>query len=101
MQWAVCLLHYKELSLRHLFQHLDGDTTGPTSFSGPIGSQLNKCEKLPVVKFICVQCEIPEIDRNTLSKDQQYLLDISIAIQSGICPDHLSIREPGPLSHTR
>lgn len=101
MQWAVCLLHFNELPLRHLFQFLDGDTTGPTTFKGPIGTELNNCEKLPLVKFASVECEIPDIDRSILSKDQQYLLDISSAVQSGICPIDLSHREPGPLSHAR
>lgn len=101
LQWGVCLLHFNELPFRHLFQTLDGDTTGPKSFSGPIGTQLSKCEKLPVVNFECVECEIPDIDRKVLSKDQQYLLDISSAIKSGSCPEDLSVREPGPLSHSR
>lgn len=29
LQWAVCLLHFIELPFRHLFQYLDGETTGP------------------------------------------------------------------------
>ncbi|KAJ8870204.1 hypothetical protein PR048_029220 [Dryococelus australis] len=44
---------------------------------------------------------LDEIDRNFFSKHQQYLLDISSAIKSGRCPEDLSIREPGPLSHSR
>lgn len=101
LQWGVCLLHFNELPFRHLFQTLDGETTGPKSFSGPIGIQLSKCEKLPIVDFGSVDCEVPDIDRNILSKDQQYLLDISSAIKSGNCPVDLSVREPGPLSHSR
>lgn len=101
LQWVVCLLHFNELPFRHLFQILDGETTGPKSFSGPIGIQLSKCEKLPLVDFESVDCEIPDIDRNILSKDQQYLLDISSAIKSGNCPVDLCVREPGPLSHSR
>ncbi len=37
VQWAICLLHFNELPFRYLFHHLDGVTTGPKSFSGPIG----------------------------------------------------------------
>ena len=37
LQWVVCLLHLNELPLRHVFQNLDGITSGPDSFSGPIG----------------------------------------------------------------
>lgn len=101
LQWSVCLLHFNELPFRHFFQHLDGVTTGPTSFSGPIGSQLKDCEKLPVVEFFPIDCVLPEVDRKLLSKDQQYLLDICKAIKSGECPEDLSRRDPGPLSHSR
>lgn len=101
LQWGVCLLHFNELPFRHLFQTLDWKTVGPKSISGPIGRQLNGCEKLPVVNFDSIQCVIPEIDRKLLSKDQQYLFDISTAIKSGNCPEDLSIRDPGPLSHAR
>lgn len=54
-----------------------------------------------LVNFDSIQCVIPEIDRKLLSKDQQYLFDISTAIKSGNCPEDLSIRDPGPLSHAR
>lgn len=101
LQWSVCLLHFNELPFRHIFQHIDGATTGPKSFSGSIGKQLVGCEKLPVVEYESVDCSIPEIDKKMLSKDQQYLLDISKAIKSGHCPEDLSIREPGPLSNSR
>ncbi|GBM41950.1 hypothetical protein AVEN_112110-1 [Araneus ventricosus] len=75
--------------------------TGPESFSGLIGTQFSKCEKLPVVNFESVECEIPEIEQKILSKDQQCLLGISCAIKSGSSPEDLSVREPGPLSHSR
>lgn len=95
------MLHFNELPFRHFFQYLDGVTTGPTSFSGPIGSQLKDCETLPVVEFKRIDCVIPEVDRKILSKDQQYLLDICNAVKSGVCPEDLSRRDPGPLSHSR
>lgn len=101
LQWAVCLLHFNELPFRHLFQYLDGKSTGPNSLKGPIGGKLIKCETLPVVQFESIDCQIPEIDKKTLSKDQKYLLEISEAIKSGECPKDLSIRDPGPLSHSR
>src|SRR6185436_21130190 len=36
LQWLVCQLHANELPLRHLFEHLDGATSSPCAFSGPI-----------------------------------------------------------------
>ena len=32
LQWVICLLHLNELSLRHVFQNLDGVISGPDSF---------------------------------------------------------------------
>ncbi|GBN38421.1 hypothetical protein AVEN_69397-1 [Araneus ventricosus] len=79
----------------------DGETTVPKSFSGPIGTQLSKCEKLPVVNFKSNKCEISEIEWTILSKDQQHLLDISYAVKSGSSPEDLAVREPGPLYHSK
>lgn len=31
LQWAICLLHFNELSFYHLFQYLGGKLTGPKS----------------------------------------------------------------------
>ncbi|KAJ8891570.1 hypothetical protein PR048_004098 [Dryococelus australis] len=86
LQSSVCLLHFNKLPFSHIFQHIDGATTGPKSFSGSIEQQLTVCEKLPVVEYDSVDCFIP-VDRKMLSKDQQYLLDISKAIKSGHCPE--------------
>ncbi|GBM91465.1 hypothetical protein AVEN_52165-1 [Araneus ventricosus] len=73
----------------------------PKSFSGPIGIQLSKCEKLPVVNLKSVKCEIPEIERKILSKEEQCLLDISYAIKLDGYPEDLSVREPVSLSPSR
>ena len=52
LQWVICLLHLNELPLIHVFQNLDGVTSGPDSFSGPIGRQLNgAASDWKVVKF--------------------------------------------------
>ncbi|GBN63892.1 hypothetical protein AVEN_93296-1 [Araneus ventricosus] len=51
LQWFICLLHFNELPFKHLNEYLDGETTGPASFSGKIGKQLTNCEKLPIINF--------------------------------------------------
>ena len=52
LQWVICLLHFNELPLRHVFQNLDDVTFGPDSFSGSIGWQLNDAvSEWKVVKF--------------------------------------------------
>lgn len=101
LQWAICLLHFNELPLRHMFKHLDGESKGPNSFCGPIGRQLIRCETLPIVAFEPIEIIIPEVDRDVLSCDQKYLLDISLAIKTGSCSNDLSHRNPGSISLSR
>ncbi|GBM05035.1 hypothetical protein AVEN_60226-1 [Araneus ventricosus] len=62
LQWSICLLHFNELPFRHIFQHIDGQTAGPKSFSGPIEQQLTCYEKLPVVDYEPIDFSIPYID---------------------------------------
>ena len=46
----VCLLHANELPFRKLFEIIDGKSTGPSSFSGTIGSMVEKdLTEMPVV----------------------------------------------------
>ncbi|GBM40801.1 hypothetical protein AVEN_137309-1 [Araneus ventricosus] len=101
LKCGVCFLHFNELPFRHLFINLDSEKTGPKSFSSPIGKELSKCAKLPVVNFKSVECVIPEIEGKILSKDEQHMLGISYAIKSGRSHEHLSVREPASLSHSR
>ncbi|KAK3920111.1 DNA-directed RNA polymerase subunit beta' [Frankliniella fusca] len=101
VQWLICLLHFNELPLRHLVQHVDGPTSGPAGFKGPIGSSLDNCEQLPVKKFKMVTVNLPDLSFVELSKDQKYLYDICQAIGAGNCPEDLARRDPGPLSHSR
>lgn len=103
LQWLVCQLHANELSLRHLFQHLDGTTTGPKSFSGPIGKTLSNCEDLPIKNFSAIACDLPDItiNRGDLSTDQLYLLEMCQAVSKGQCDDKLAKRKPGKICHSR
>ncbi len=101
LQRSICLLHFIELPFRHMFQHVDGATTGPNSFCGQKGQQLIKCETLPVVDFQQIHCTTPELDWDILSKDQKYFLDICLAIKIGNSPNDLSHSNPGPISHSR
>ena len=39
LQWVVCLLHTNELPLQHVFATLDGATSDPDTFAGPIGKK--------------------------------------------------------------
>ncbi|KAK3909522.1 Transcription antitermination protein NusB [Frankliniella fusca] len=101
LQWQICLLHFNELPLRHLILHLDGTTSGPNSFTGPIGKQLKTCEEKPIVKFNTIRADLPEIDPKLLSTDQKYLLEICNAVSTGDFPDALAKKDPGLLCHAR
>ncbi|GBO12395.1 hypothetical protein AVEN_221019-2-1, partial [Araneus ventricosus] len=80
IQWIICLLHFNELPLRHLFER---KSSGPSSFTGDIGRNLKACEKLPLVVFNSIECDFPGIDPTNLSCDRKHLLDICTAISSG------------------
>ena len=101
VNWFICQLHANELPLRHLFAHLDGHTSGPKGFSGPIGKELTGCEALKLVEFTCIQCDLPSTLPDDLSTDQKYLYDMCNAISVGICPVALSLRNPGLMNHSR
>ncbi|GBO15620.1 hypothetical protein AVEN_175212-1 [Araneus ventricosus] len=95
LQWVI--LHFHELTLRHLFETLDGPTNGPKSYSGNIGKALLTCETLPLTTIEIVDDEIPTTDRRDLNKDQVYLVEISQVARLGNCSDELARRSPGTL----
>lgn len=106
VQWLICLLHCAELPLRHLFIHLDGVTSGPRCYTGPIGKQLAKCDEVPVVatfKNIQFDVDIQDVANfaRSLNSDQSYLYDMCLAISIGYCSDDLVKRPPGKLNHSR
>lgn len=67
LQRLVCQLHANELPLRHLMLHLGGQTSGPRCFSGQIGTELQRCEKLPTVEFEIISTTLPRITNQNLS----------------------------------
>ena len=101
VHWFICQLQANELPLRHLFAHLDGPTTGPCGFPGPIGKLLSNCDKLLIREFAKIEGYLPPIDSSNFSTDKQYMHDISSAAISGVCPLGLALRNPGLISHSR
>ena len=54
LQWLICLKHYNELPLRHVFDELDGGfgTSGPTSLKEELGQEVaGDVHKAEVTKF--------------------------------------------------
>ncbi|CAH1998449.1 unnamed protein product [Acanthoscelides obtectus] len=86
-----------ELPFRHLFQY----TSGPRTFSGTIGKDLENCEKRPISKFKPIPTSLPELSAKDISTDQKYLYRMVEAISTGVFPSDLANKSPGKMSHAR
>ena len=66
LHWIICQLHNNELPLRHLLIQLDGKTSGPRQFTGPIGRLLYEThfENLQIVDFQPIPANVIEIDED-------------------------------------
>ena len=52
MQWLVCQLHLNELPFKHVFELIDGKTSGPGSFKREFGKKITEdLINLEVVPF--------------------------------------------------
>lgn len=105
MHWFVCQIHANELNLRAVFQKLDGATTGPRSFSGPLGRAANGAvHRRPVVEFSPVAGPLPQLPEamlDDLSTDQRLLLKLAKAVQMGVISEDVACLKIGPLNHAR
>lgn len=95
------MLNDNELPLKHLITQIDGKTSGPKGFLGKIGQQLSSCENLSVVNFEPIKTPDINIDSSVISTDQKYMLEIFRAVSNGVCPEGLSTKNPGKMSHAR
>ena len=102
-----CALHQNELPLRALFKKLDGTTTGPRSFCGPLGKRcLEDIHGEPQVQFEPVQTPItdeyiPDEVLKDLSHDQRLLYEYCKGIGVGRVDDRWAAWKIGPLNHAR
>ncbi|GBM99301.1 hypothetical protein AVEN_258402-1 [Araneus ventricosus] len=94
IQWIIGLLHFNEFPLRQLFER---KSSGPSSYTGDTGRNLKRCEKLPLVAFNSIECDLVALITNK-SCDQKYLLDICTAISSGVGSSDLVKRQLGTLN---
>lgn len=67
MHWLVCLFHSNELQLRHLFEYINGSTTGPRSYTGPMGTLLQLRDKMPLAEFQKMECDLSRLPDNAVS----------------------------------
>ena len=82
-----CQLHSNELVLREVFQNLDGKTSGPGSFTGPLGKAAGcSVHRLSPVKFRPVSgpgLELPDNIIADLSSDQLLPYQLTRAVRTG------------------
>ena len=108
LQWAICQLHLNELPFRHLFELVDGKTTGPSSYRGKIGQQIMEkgveLKMMPVVKFAKVKGRLKQLPLEVTSNftsDQRFFYEICLAVQKGEVSLELSLWNPGELCEAR
>jgi len=106
LQWSICLLHCVELPLRQVFLATDGSSTGPDSFSGPIGKKLSgKVSEWGVAAFKPIKNtnfpSIPNTVLAELSTDQFYAYRLCWCIILGGVDKDMELLEVGPLYHAR
>ena len=105
VHWFVCQIHANELNLRHVFHVLDGTTSGPKSWNGPIGKSCQtEVWRKDVVAFTAMAGlveEMPEETVKQLSADQELLYRLARAVQCGSVPDAVARRKIGELNHAR
>ena len=78
------MLYLNELPLKHVYEFLDGMTSGPNSFKGPIGKAIN--ELLPIANFQAINGYVNRLHKiviSELSTDQHFLYHISMAVKHG------------------
>ena len=106
MQRNTCIIHLFELPLGKLFEFHDGPTTGPESWSGPIGKKIvGKVEVEPLVDFDPIpNPNFPAIATdvvNNLTPDQKYFVQICQGVMSGVISQDLRDSLPGVATAVR
>ena len=101
-QWCICLLHCVESLLRHVFLLVDGTSTAPDSFSGPIEKKLCcKVSDWGIVNFSPIKNpsfpSIPNAVLENLSTDQFYAYRLCWCVILGDDDRDMELLEVGPL----
>ncbi|CAH1098837.1 unnamed protein product [Psylliodes chrysocephalus] len=97
----VVQLHINLLPLRHIFQYLDRETSGPRVYSEAIGKMLESYEKSLVLNFVPIVNPLPELDAaaiRNLSTDQKYLYEMCYSISRKNWSLNLAARNSGTIA---
>ena len=88
-----------------MFQKLDGKTSGPGSFTGPLGKAAGgSVHRLSPVKFRLMsgpELDLPDNIIADLSSDQLLLYQLTRAVQTGNLSPKDACKKIGPLNHAR
>ena len=110
LQRIVCFLHHLELPFGKVFEFYDGPTTGPESFSGPVGKTImTDIWKLPIVTFAAVENptllldikSLPKEVFSTFNKDHQYIMRMVEAILTGEISEQWAQMKSGNVVQSR
>ena len=106
LQRNPCFIHMCELPARALLAFYDGPTTGPTSWSGPIGKVITgSIDELPVVNFEPVPNEkFPHVDQDRLKElttDQRTFVEVGQAVMSGVVSRRVADTKIGTMRSDR
>ena len=107
LQRVFCNLHTNELPFRHLFQSIDGKTSGKDSFKGPIGKACKDVKKYKVKEtFTAVTAgdSVPVLSdevMHDLSWDQKCLYKLLHAVRSGKSNVDIENMQIAGLNHAR
>jgi len=100
-----CSLHFNELPLKSILKKLDGCTTGPKTFTGPIGIMTSKDSWLqPIENFEPIPVDLSHVelsDDMNISHDQQLLYQYSLSISGTTVDKKWLHRRIGPQNHAR
>ena len=104
LQWCICLLHCVELPLRHVLLLVDGTSTAPDSFLGPIGKKLfGKVSDWGIAKFKPIKNPnfpfIPNAVLENLRTDQFYAYRLCWCVILGDVDRVMELLEVKPLYH--
>jgi len=100
-----CSLHWIELPLRSMTKLVDGSTSGPKTFTGPIGKVLSDdYHRKDVVNFEVLPADqgTPfHVDIDDLSEDQRCLVEYYQAVTTGQVSSKWLLRRIRGINHAR
>ena len=88
VQWVICMFHFAELPVRHIFYHYDGEPKGPIGPAGEIGSRIKHLNDnlSAFVDYQTIQCNIQFVPRELFRKKQDLIVlyDLVLAVINGV-----------------